>query len=45
MAEPQRCRLVHAPDVADWPPLAALRQWLQDGLALSRAGLAADQPG
>lgn len=32
---------VHRPDLADWPPLAALRQWLQDEMTLSRAALSA----
>jgi LysR family transcriptional regulator, glycine cleavage system transcriptional activator len=37
--------LVHAPELADWPPLAALRDWLFDEMALSRAALAALQRG
>ena len=28
--------LVYPPSVRDWPPLAALRQWLRDELELSR---------
>jgi LysR family transcriptional regulator, glycine cleavage system transcriptional activator len=31
--------LVYPPSVADWPPLAALRQWLRDELELSRKTL------
>jgi LysR family transcriptional regulator, glycine cleavage system transcriptional activator len=30
---------VHRPELADWPPLVALRQWLHDEMALSRAAL------
>lgn len=30
----------YRPELADWPPLAALRQWLADEMALSRAALA-----
>ena len=29
----------YPPELADWPPLAALRQWLADEMALSRAAL------
>ncbi len=32
---------VHPPELADWPPLAALRGWLRDEMALSRQALAA----
>ncbi len=32
---------VHPPELADWPPLAALREWLHDEMALSRQALAA----
>ncbi len=31
--------LVYPPSVRDWPPLAALRQWLRDELELSRGQL------
>lgn len=31
--------LVHPPELKDWPPLVALRQWLQDELARSKAHL------
>ena len=31
--------LVYPPNVGDWPPLAALRQWLRDELELSRKTL------
>jgi LysR family glycine cleavage system transcriptional activator len=31
---------VHPPELAEWPPLAALREWLHDEMALSREGLA-----
>jgi LysR family glycine cleavage system transcriptional activator len=31
--------LVYPPSVRDWPPLAALRQWLRDELELSRKAL------
>jgi LysR family glycine cleavage system transcriptional activator len=31
--------LVYPPGVRDWPPLAALRQWLRDELELSRRAL------
>jgi LysR family glycine cleavage system transcriptional activator len=45
VTEPERSRssywLVHPPELADWPPLVALRQWLHDEMALSRAALAA----
>jgi LysR family glycine cleavage system transcriptional activator len=34
---------VHPTELADWPPLAALREWLFDEMALSRAALAARQ--
>lgn len=37
--------LVHPPELADWPPLRALRQWLFDELAASRAALQATQAG
>ncbi|MCY7315258.1 MAG: LysR family transcriptional regulator [Rubrivivax sp.] len=30
---------VHPPELADWPPLMALRQWLFDEVALSRQAL------
>ena len=32
--------LVYQPNLRDWPPLAALRQWLHDELELSRRTLA-----
>ena len=32
---------VHPPELADWPPLAALRAWLRDEIALARAELSA----
>lgn len=32
---------VQRPDLAGWPPLAALRQWMHDEMALSRAALSA----
>jgi LysR family transcriptional regulator, glycine cleavage system transcriptional activator len=32
--------LVHPPELAHWPALVALRQWLLDEMALSRAALA-----
>lgn len=32
---------VFPPELGAWPPVAALRQWLQDEMALSRAALAA----
>ena len=35
------CWFVHPPELADWPPLAALRTWLRDEMALARAALAA----
>jgi len=35
--------LVHAPELAGWPPLVALRDWLFDEMALSRAALEALQ--
>ncbi|MDO8418523.1 MAG: LysR substrate-binding domain-containing protein, partial [Rubrivivax sp.] len=35
--------LVHPPELAGWPPLAALRNWLFEELALSRQALAALQ--
>ena len=35
--------LVHVPEVTDWQPLVALRDWLFDEVALSRAALAALQ--
>lgn len=31
---------VHPPELADWPPLVALRQWLFDEMALSQQALA-----
>ncbi len=31
--------LLHPPELADWPPLVALRQWLADEMALSRQAL------
>ena len=31
---------VHPPELADWPPLVALREWLLEEMALSRAALA-----
>jgi len=31
--------LVHPPNLRDWPPLTALRQWLRDELELSRKSL------
>lgn len=31
---------VHPPELSDWPPLAALRRWLHDEMALSRVVLA-----
>ena len=34
----------HPLELADWPPLAALRAWLHDEMALSRAALAQLQP-
>jgi LysR family glycine cleavage system transcriptional activator len=33
--------LVHPPELADWPPLMALRAWLHDEMAQSRAALSA----
>jgi LysR family glycine cleavage system transcriptional activator len=35
--------LVHAPELGDWPPLVALRDWLFEEMALSREALAALQ--
>ena len=32
---------VHPPELGDWPPLVALREWLQHEMALSRAALSA----
>jgi LysR family glycine cleavage system transcriptional activator len=32
--------LVHTPERSDWPPLVALREWLAQEMALSRAALA-----
>ncbi|MEO6595246.1 MAG: LysR substrate-binding domain-containing protein [Planctomycetota bacterium] len=32
--------LVHPPELADWPPLVALRGWLRDEMAQSRRALA-----
>ena len=34
---------VHPPALADWPPLAAVREWLHDEMALSRQALLALQ--
>ena len=36
--------LVYPPSVRDWPPLAALRQWLRDELELSRKALEPPAP-
>ncbi|WP_033473711.1 LysR substrate-binding domain-containing protein [Bordetella bronchiseptica] len=36
----QTFHLVYRPELSDWPPLQALRQWLHDELALARATLA-----
>ena len=36
---------VHPPELAEWPPLLALRDWLRDEMALSRSVLAALQRG
>jgi LysR family glycine cleavage system transcriptional activator len=33
--------VVHPPELADWPPLAALKGWLHDEMQASRAALAA----
>jgi DNA-binding transcriptional LysR family regulator len=35
---------VHAPEVTEWPPLAALRRWLHDEMAASRKALGDLQP-
>ncbi len=35
---------VYPPELADWPPLVALRAWLHDEMALSRAAVAKLQP-
>jgi LysR family glycine cleavage system transcriptional activator len=35
---------VHAPELADWPPLQALRAWLHDEMALSRRAMQRAQP-
>ena len=35
---------VHPPEVAEWPPLAALRRWLHDEMASSRKALDDLQP-
>ncbi len=35
---------VYPPELADWPPLLALREWLHDEMALSRQAVAALQP-
>ena len=35
--------LVHPPELAGWPPLAALRDWLFEEMAQSRLALAALQ--
>ncbi len=37
--------LLHPPELAGWPPLQALRAWLFDELAASRAALASTQEG
>ena len=37
--------LVHATENAEWPPLAALRRWLHDEMALSREALDRGQQG
>ena len=43
--EPTRTyHLVYPPRVRDWPPLAALRQWLRDELELSRKALDPPSP-
>ena len=43
--EPTRTyHLVYPPSVRDWPPLAALRQWLRDELELSRKALDPPSP-
>jgi LysR family transcriptional regulator, glycine cleavage system transcriptional activator len=34
----------HPEELADWPPVAALREWLHAEMALSRAALAAGRP-
>ena len=34
---------VHPPELSGWPPLAALREWLHDEMALSRQALASLQ--
>jgi LysR family glycine cleavage system transcriptional activator len=36
---------VHPPEFEHWPPLAALREWLHDEMALSRLALAELQRG
>ena len=36
--------LVYPPSVRDWPPLAALRQWLRDELEISRKALEPPAP-
>lgn len=39
-SEPGGYWFVHPPELADWPPLVALRQWLFDEMALSQQALA-----
>lgn len=34
----------HLAELADWPPIVALRDWLREEMALSSAALAASQP-
>lgn len=40
--ERQTFHLVYRPELSEWPPLQALRQWLHDELALARAMLASE---
>ena len=45
VSEPTRTyHLVYPPGVRDWPPLAALREWLRDELELSRKALDSSSP-